>query len=288
LTDPRRATTRFVSWLPVLIVLPGAVVSAGCSVPTDASPRPGTCYPFQLESVLPPPDSQGVQPDVTLTLTFNDFPDPDTVDLSSLALYTGFFYHTGRTWVDLVERRAMFQPSSELARGLGYTLLVTTAIRSLRGCHLEAPAPNSGGQPKSYAFRFHILDPGVDPAPPPLSPESTYDHVVDIFVAHCAGSSCHVARDQAAAAPEACLDQPAGGLSLCGRDAYDALVGVPARQVARMVRVAPRDSSRSYMLRKLIGAPPVIGHAGTPQDDLSQEDLHVLEAWIDAGAMPAR
>jgi Bacterial Ig-like domain len=275
------------SWLLLLwVASPCAVISAGCSVPTDTSPRPGTCDPFQLTDVAPAPDSLGVQPDVTLTLTFNDFPNPDTIDLSTMALYTGFFYHTGRTWVDLVERRAMFQPSSELSLGLGYTLIVTTAVRSLRGCHLEAPQTVPGGQPgRLHAFRFQILEPGADRLPPTVPPEATYDQVTEIFALHCAGSSCHIDGGQGPAAPEACLAQPGGGLSLCGRDAYEALVGVPARQVAQMVRVAPRDSSRSYLLRKLIGAPPVTGHAGSPQDRLSQDDLHVIEGWIDAGAV---
>jgi hypothetical protein len=80
-------------------------------------------------------------------------------------------------------------------------------------------------------------------------------------------------------------EETAGGrLSLCAAEARDKLVGEPSRQIARLVRVAPQDSARSYLLRKLIGAPPVVGHLGVPNDDLSQDELRTLQSWIDTGA----
>jgi hypothetical protein len=187
--------------------------------------------------------------------------------------------------VDLVERRAFFQPSGELNLGLGYSLVLKSGIRSMRGCDLVMPATGPGGQPSNvYAVRFQTLDPGGDRHPQPVPPSAGYAQVVDLFGAHCAGSACHLDAGKPPTDPTACLPAAAGNLSLCGSDAYAGLVGVPSRQVTRLALVVPRDSAHSYLLRKLIGAPPVVGHAGAPEDALSSEDLHIIESWIDSGA----
>ena len=110
--------------------------------------------------------------------------------------------------------------------------------------------------------------------------------MVGLFGGHCAGGGCHLSRTGTPGSDAACPDTPAGALSLCARDAYDQLVGVPSVQAGRLVRVAPQDSSRSYLLRKLVGAPPLVGHTASPQNGLSRDDLLAVEAWIDTGALP--
>lgn len=276
--------------LPLLV---GAVVvagSAGCSVPTNELPHPGTCGALELVDVVPAPEATDVPGDVTVALTFSDFPDPDTIDVSTVTLFTGFYYHTGTYWVDLVDRRALYRPTGTLAADLGYTLVVQPQIRSLRGCKLQPPPPlASGARPSTYNFHFQIAASGASapPSPPPPAPAS-YEQVIDTFARHCAGSSCHLdtADGQTTRDATSCLPaETAGGrLSLCFRDARNDLVGGPSVQIARLVRVAARDSSRSYLLRKLIGAPPVVGHLGVPGDLLSQEELRQIQSWIDTGA----
>lgn len=265
-----------------------ASLSAGlgaCSAPTEETPRPGTCDPFQIENFSPESDAVDVLPDVTMAVTFNDFPDPDTVDISTFRLFTGLFYHTGRYRVDLIGRQALFQPSGPLSLGRGYTIVVEPMIHSLRGCQLEAPSPTSDGMhPISYSVMFQTIE--QQPSPPPVVPIPAFADVVSLFGGHCAGGGCHLDGVVAPTDDAACPDTPAGALSLCARDAHAALVGVPSLQVNRLVRVVPRDSSRSYLLRKLLGAPPVVGHAGSSQNDLSVDDLRTIEAWIDAGALP--
>jgi hypothetical protein len=266
-----------------------ALVSTGCSVPTDDLPHPGTCGALQLVDLVPAPDAHDVPGDVTLTLTFSDFPDPDTISTSTVVLFTGFYYHTGRYWVDLVDRRARFRPSGPLTPDLGYTLVIRPGIRSLRGCKLEPPPALAGGtRPAAYSFYFQIASEGAAPPADPPPPAATYRDVVGIFARHCAGSSCHldVAGGRSADDPSACLAEEAAGgrLSLCAAEAHGNLVGVPSRQIARLVRVAPRDSARSYLLRKLLGAPPVVGHLGVPNDTLTDDELHALQSWIDTGA----
>lgn len=271
-------------WAPLLLA--GAGV-AGCSVTTDDLPHPGTCGALQLVDVVPAPDAHDVPPDVTLTLQLSDFPDPETVGQSTITLFTGFYYHTGRFWVDLVDRRVLFKPTGQLNPGLGYTLVVRPKIRSLRGCQLEPPPALAGGAPPdAYSFFFDV---GTEPSPPP-PPAATYDQVVDVFARHCAGGGCHLdtSAGRTASDPSSCFpEEDAGGrLSLCAAQARDNLVMVPSRQIARLVRVAPRDSGRSYLLRKVIGAPPVVGHLGVPNDTLSSEELRILQSWIDVGAQP--
>jgi hypothetical protein len=243
-----------------------------------------------LTAVSPAPDVQEVPPDVVPALTFNDFADPDTVDGSTFLLFTGLFYHTGRYWVDLVEKKAYFRPSGPLTMGLGYTLAIMPGIRSLRGCALQRDLPLLGAAgTDTLTVRFNIVDPGtVRPPTPVPAPAATYPQVAGVFAAHCAGAACHLNGAETPSQAGGCAPAPAGGLSLCERDARDALVGIPSRQVSRLVLVTPRDSSRSYLLRKIIGAPPVVGHIGVPNDNLSQDDEHVIEDWIDRGALPAQ
>jgi len=264
---------------------------AACSVPTDQLPRPGTCGALQLIDVVPAPDAQDVRADTVVALTFSDFPDPDTINVSTVTLFTGFYYHTGTYWVDLVDRRALYRPTGNLGADQGYTLLVKPSIRSLRGCNLEPPPVLAGGtRPQAYAFHFQIAAEGAGPPREPPAAPATYDQVVDVFAKHCAGGGCHldVSAGSTALDPASCLAEEAAGgrLSLCARDARANLVGRPSRQIARLVRVAPQDSSRSYLLRKLIGAPPVVGHLGVPGDTLSQDELRQLQSWIDTGAPP--
>ncbi|MES1206702.1 MAG: Ig-like domain-containing protein [Pseudomonadota bacterium] len=279
-----------------------AVAQLDCSVPASQSPRPGSCEAFRLTEIVPLADSQDVPVDVVPALTFNDFPNPDTIDVNTVALYTGFFYHTGRFWVDLLERRAFFRPSGTLSPGLGYTLVVRPGILSLRGCALSPPNPGAMGKDADiYAYRFQTAPRGAEKEPRPVPSTAGFDQVLEVFAGHCGGAGCHLSGDAPASDPATCLDEPAGGLSLCGRDAHGGLVGIPSQQVRRLVRVAPRDSSRSYLLRKLIGAPPIVGHAGVPRDDgatadagggtdhppLSHDELAVIQSWIDSGAPEA-
>jgi hypothetical protein len=261
-------------------------VAAACSVATQELPRPGTCDPFQLTAVVPAANSQGVAPDVVATLTFNDFPDPDTVGSSTLSLYTGFYFFTGSYTVDLVDRRASFRPSGPLAGGLGYTLLVKPGIRSLRGCSLQAGGPAAGpGDTDTMAFRFEVVGPTDLRHPDPVGPPGVaYPDVVQVFATHCAGAACHLLPGPDPSTVDACTTTPAGGLSLCASEARSALIGVPSRQVKRLVLVAPHDASRSYLLRKLIGAPPVVGHIGVPGDNLTQDDERAIQEWIETGA----
>lgn len=288
--DGRRA--RDVSrarWVLVPAVLVSGVLASGCSVATDDLPRPGLCVPFTMTDVSPADGATGVLPSVIPTLTFSDFPDPDSATGQNLSINSGVFFFTLSESVDLIDRQVLFQPTSTLPIGVGFTMAVYSGLRSLRGCPLAPPPADADGRrPSVYAFSFRTLDPGQPVPPPPALPApATFDQVMGVFGGHCAGAACHLAAGADPSDPTACLSSPAAALSLCARDAAASLIGVPAQEVATLVRVAPQDSARSYLLRKLLGAPPFSGHTAPRADTLTHDELTVIASWIDAGALPA-
>jgi len=215
-----------------------------------------------------------VPTDTVFRLTFNDYPDPDKVRSDSLLLTTGYFWVPGTYSVDLIGKAAVMKPIRDMAGGLGYSLLVRPALGSLAGC----PGPNED-------IEFITADgPAGMPAPAP----PTLASVQAIFDASCAGG-CHQA---AAEDGGGCLAAPAAGLSLCAQDAWSSLVDVASEQSNPLRRVEPGDSARSYLLRKLLPAdgtdgkiPGVYGQREPPGAPLPEDQLRLIAAWIDAGAL---
>jgi hypothetical protein len=98
-----------------------------------------------------------------------------------------------------------------------------------------------------------------------------------IFTPSCSTLSCHGAAG-------------AGGLTLSAGAAYANLVGVaPANQAARdagLLRVAPGDPGRSFLLRKLEGQ--LTDGEGVPMpfvgSSLPPASIDLVRRWIAAGA----
>jgi Bacterial Ig-like domain len=250
--------------------------SLGCSTPTDAQPLEGECAPFAAETWQPADGAKDVPIDEPIRLVFDDYPDPDTVDYDGVKLTTGVFYQGGKFTVDLIDKSITLAPAGGYLAELGYNVNLLPGLRSLRSC----PAPK-----KQISFRSGT---SFLPKAPPPAPPATFADVKAIFARACAGGGCHRAQDGAG-----CLDQPAAALSLCDRDALAALVEVPSRQLARLSLVAAGDSSRSYLLRKLLAgarpdvpAPTALGHRDPPGAPLGDDDLRAIASWIDAGANP--
>jgi hypothetical protein len=211
-------------------------------------------------------------------LVFDDYPDPDTLDYAGVRLTTGVYYHGGVFTVDLVGKSITFAPAGGFRGDLGYNLNVLPGLRSLRSCAAEM---------KQISFR---TGEALLPAAPPPAPPATFADVAAIFARACAGGACHRATAESGGG---CLDAPAAALSLCARDALSALVATPSRQLSRLELVAPGDSSRSYLLRKLlpgsvpeVPAPTTLGHRDPPGAPLDERDLRAIASWIDAGANP--
>jgi hypothetical protein len=252
-----------------------AASSAACSYPTATQPYPGACGPFFVTTWVPESNAVGVPTDVTIRLALNDYPDPATLGGPTLGLTTGVFFYVGTYGVDLLDRAVYFRPDINLLPDLGYTVTLQAGLRSLHGC------------PTELAYRnFRTGDGPANPPPPP--PPPAFTDVLAIFAQHCSGGACH---RQAPADGGGCLTAPAAGLSLCDSDARAALVAVPSREVSSLELVHPRDSARSYLMRKLVPAPPdggpmptVIGQREPPGPPLGDADLRTIAAWIDFGA----
>jgi hypothetical protein len=243
-----------------------------CSYPTGDTPYPGQCVPLHVVASVPAPNAVGVPTDVVFRITFNDYPDPDTVRSDSILLTVGFFWVPGTYGVDLIGKAAVVRPIRALSPDLGYSLHLRPALASLSGC----PGPTE---------EIEFLT-GAGPAgdPPPETPP--FADVQAIFDLKC-GTGCHLDTG----APGGCVAQPAAGLSLCAGDAWAALVGVPSRQTDKLQLVQAGDSARSYLLRKLLPAttdsgrlPGVYGQREPPGAPLPEDQLRLIAAWIDGGA----
>jgi hypothetical protein len=263
-----------------------ALADLGCSVETGEVPRAGECPPFELVDISPPDEAVDVSPDVAITYAFTDFPEPDSAVHQNFGIYSGPFYYTAFESVDLIRRAITFKPTSSLPRGIGFTLALSPRVTSLRGCALaQPPLGPTGVRPTAYYFSFRTVEPNVTvPRPDPVPPPATFAQVLQVMAARCAGG-CHLPDpDPDSGASEICTPAPAGGVSLCSREAYGSIVGVTSRQVGRLAIVAPHDSARSYLLRKLLGAPPTTGHRAPPGNVISDDELVLIQSWIDAGA----
>jgi hypothetical protein len=221
----------------------------------------------------PYPNQLDVPTDVTVDLTFSDYPDPDTVGEPTMLLTTGVYRVPQIYRVDLARKAVTMSSGGQLNTRLGYTVTVSAGVASLAGC--------------AGTFAQRSFTTGEGPANPPRPTVPTLADVQAIFTASCAGTTCHA--DPAGG----CLPAPAAGLSLCAAEARNALLGVPSREVRSLALVAPLDSARSYLVRKLLPAtqgggpvPGTLGQREPPGAPLPPDQLETITAWIDGGALP--
>jgi hypothetical protein len=226
-----------------------------------------------VASSSPPADGAGVPTDIVISVSFTDYPDPDTVGLGSMLLTTGVFRVPETYHLDLASKTVTMTPTGPLVTRLGYSVSVLAALRSLAGC---------AAMPELVSF---VTGDGAAGRSAPIVPTLSSD-VQPIFDSRCAGN-CH------ADGSGGCLATPVSGLSLCAAEARDALVGAPSREVSGLLRVAPGDSARSYLLRKVLPAtagggpiPTTLGEREPPGAPLTATELATIAAWIDGGALP--
>jgi len=258
-----------------LVAALAALGALGCSYPTGQSPYPGQCTALQPLAFVPAPNSVVVPTDVEFRITFNDYPDPDTVRSDTILLTTGYFWVPGNYGVDLIGKAAVMRPIRDLSHQIGYGLHLRPALSSLAGC------PGT-----SEDIQFVTGDGAAGQPSPPTA--SLQKDVQPIFDARC-GGGCHLASDDAGGG---CAAAPAAGLSLCATDSWASLVGRLSNQTDSLRLVEPGDSARSYLLRKLLPATasggPIAGVYGQrepPGDPLPVDQLRLIAAWIDRGAL---
>jgi hypothetical protein len=222
-----------------------------------------TPIPFTLTAAEPAPDATDVTLGAPVTMTFSDLPDPDSLSRLGFALTSGDLVFTGGFRVDLVERTVRFVPSRALPPHLGMRVHLYPGLTSLDGRPLEPVA--------AWGFTTGTTAGGAA-APPP---DHVLADVAPLFAARCAG--CHAGP----AAPHG-LDLSSAALAAAG------LLAQPSQERPELSRVAAGDSARSYLLRKLLDAPTIVGDPmpAPPDALLEHDELRLVADWIDGGARP--
>jgi len=128
------------------------------------------------------------------------------------------------------------------------------AIAATWGCSADPKSPTAGGG-----------------SPP--DPNASFSRVqMEIFTPHCAVEGCHAPPTQQ-------------GLDLRDGHAYDNVVGVPAKESAK-VRIAPGHPEDSYLVDKIRGAAGIDGArmpaSGPPY--LTDQQIQLIVDWVRRGA----
>ena len=248
------------------------LAAGGCSNTTDQTPYPGACAPMDIVGWSPTPLATGVPTDTRITVSFSDFPDPDSISVSSMLLTSSVFRVPESYRVDLISRSVTMTPNFDLTPELGYSINVLATVQSLAGCT---------GRSGHAEFTTGDGSIGQTPPAPP-----TFADIGPVLAGACAGN-CHAAPDGS------CLSSPAAGLSLCPAEARNALIDVPSREIGTLALVSPLNSARSYLMRKLVPAgadgapiPGILGQREPPGPPLPAEQLRAIADWIDGGALP--
>ncbi len=108
--------------------------------------------------------------------------------------------------------------------------------------------------------------------------EVTLSDVQPIFTGNCALPGCHIGSS------------PAEGMSLVAGQAFISVVNVAAMELPTMNRVTPNQPNDSYLVHKVQGTHLAAGGSGSRmplgRSPLSQSDIDLIRAWIQAGAQP--
>lgn len=150
---------------------------------------------------------------------------------------------------------------------LGLSVLLSWGFLMV-GCGSSSDAnPCSGGQ-------VDCDGECVDPFAPTLA--AIQSQIFDLR--GCALSACHDSD-----LPQAQLD-----LSSVTASATN-LIDINSVQVPDSLRVAPNDSSASYLMNKLLGVDMALGTTRMPQNDdgfvLCDAEVNAIRQWIDDGAI---
>jgi hypothetical protein len=239
-----------------------AAVLAACSYTTDTSPflpAESSALPFAVVDSRPRADDTGVGLDADIALTFSDWPDPGSLSqFGPITLRSGENSFDFAASVDLVSKTVVLRPRTRFAPQNRYVVVLSSSLRSLSGGRLA---------PTMLGFTTGSEPGGALPPPVPWG----FDAVKPALVGECAIPSCHGDQDTM------------GGMQLTADVAYANLVGARATEV-EMQRVAPGDPASSYLLRKLLGTPAIIGQPMPIGASLPADQLRMISDWIATGA----
>jgi hypothetical protein len=106
----------------------------------------------------------------------------------------------------------------------------------------------------------------------------TLEDVQPVFSGNCALSGCHAGAS------------PAQGMNLGAGQTFASVVNVASLELPSMNRVTPNQPDNSYLVHKVQGTHLGVGGSGSQmplgRSPLSQGEIDLIRAWIEAGARP--
>jgi hypothetical protein len=247
---------------------------AGCTLPGDSSLFTSEDSPFVVTAVsLSGGDAAAAQPvNPVLTVTFSDFPDPQSVTFPALRLGTRTSALEYLYRIELAERRVVLWPKVDLLPENDYYVSVSTQARSLSGQALAVPS--------QVRFRTSSYRRAIPPPQPAVTLQSLLD---DVLRPRCASAGCHAGGSS---------KQAARGLdfSLSAAEVRRYLISTQEQSSHRsLLLVEPGAPERSALLRKILMRTGFTGSAGEPMppllfSPLPPEAISLLEHWIWQGA----
>jgi hypothetical protein len=104
----------------------------------------GPTSPLQISVTSDPPGlvpTSSVPTNASLRITFDDFPDPDSLAYPAIVLRSGAVQLDYAARVDLLGRAVVLTPRSPLLPATTYELVVTEAVHAFDGRHLATRLP---------------------------------------------------------------------------------------------------------------------------------------------------
>ena len=306
--DP--VATRCAAALMALVTVPG------CTRVTDRSRFEGPSEELEILATTPQPGETGVDPGIRIDLCMSGRIDPRSLDEVDATLSSGNAVMDSELSVQLVpwlepgkdepplDTRGPWcdgsilsiQPQAELTPGAQFRLRMRPSAVGWAGESLSTEGPqwltSEGADEPRYVLELTV-DPTPSEEPPPLpgegDPPPPAPTLRDLFEA---GGPFDPARAQCSCHLDP--DDPASELLDLSEPtrAYHDLLGSARLRDTGFPMVAPRDSSQSFLLHKLLREDDgdalfgVLGDPMPPEAPLPYADQLVIIQWIESGAAP--
>jgi hypothetical protein len=229
-------------------------------------PLPGPTG-FAVTGSTPADGTSGVLRGAPVIVNFNDFPDPATTTAPAVVLRStggsGPVEIAADARVDLIDKTLIVVPRAELDESTSYQLALTTAVASLGQRQLSSDV--------TISFTTGQTGGGGLPPPPQLTLSQDIQPIWDDPTDGCVRPGCHDASSASA------------GLVLDAANAAGDLIGRPAAEV-ELDRVRPGDPASSYLLRKVLGTPDIVGGRMPIGRVLPPDEIRRISDWILGGA----
>lgn len=231
-------------------------------------PLPGPTG-FAVTGSTPGNDATGVLLGAPVIVTFNDYPDPATTITSAVVLRSMGGSNPGEITadarVDLIDKTLIVVPQAALEASTNYQLTLTTTVASLRQRTLSNDV--------TISFTTGQTGGGGLPAPPQRTLAVDIQPIWNDATDGCVRPGCHDAASASA------------GLVLETGSTAGNLIRVLAGEVD-LDRVRPGDPAASYLLRKVLGTPDIVGGRMPIGRVLPPNEIRAISDWILGGAQP--